>query len=69
MALDGQLTYFSTESEPDIHRSRVPRRGPRLRINEEEEDVDGEKRTSTDFATRAPIIGYEVVDQRQKFTV
>ena len=70
MALDGQVSYLSTDFPgPDIERPRTPRRLPRLRMDEEdEEDIDNE-RTSQIFEMRAPIIGYEVIDQRQKFTV
>ena len=38
-------------------------------MNEEDEDETEGGRTSEILAMRAPIIGYEVIDQRQKFTV
>lgn len=69
MALDGQVTYLSTESAADFQRSRTPRRSPRLRMYEEEEEQIDSERVQSNLGMRAPIIGYEVVDQRQKFTV
>lgn len=69
MALDGQVTYLSTESAADFQRPRTPRRSPRLRMYEEEEEQIDSERVQSNLGMRAPIIGYEVVDQRQKFTV
>lgn len=69
MALDGQVTYLSTESAADFQRPRTPRRSPRLRMYEEEEEQIESERVQSNLGMRAPIIGYEVVDQRQKFTV
>ena len=69
MALDGQVTYLSTESSRDSRRPRTPRRSPRLRMYEEEEEEKENERIQSNMGMRAPIIGYEVVDHRQKFTV
>lgn len=69
MALDGQVTYLSTESSPDFQRPRTPRRSPRLRMNEEEQEQTEGESIQSNLGMRAPIIGYEVIDQRQKFTV
>ena len=69
MALDGQVTYLSTESAADFQRPRTPRRSPRLRMYEEEEEQTESEGVQSNSGMRAPIIGYEVVDQRQKFTV
>ena len=69
MALDGQVTYLSTESAADFQRPRTPRRSPRLRMYEEEEEQLESEGVRSNSGMRAPIIGYEVVDQRQKFTV
>ena len=69
MALDGQVSYLSTESPVDFPRPRTPRRSPRLRMNEEDEEAIDNERISEGAGIRAPIIGYEVIDQRQKFTV
>ena len=69
MALDGQVTYLSTESAADFQRPRTPRRSPRLRMYEEEEEQIASGGVQSNSGMRAPIIGYEVVDQRQKFTV
>lgn len=69
MALDGQVTYLSTESAADFQRPRTPRRSPRLRMYEEEEEQIDSGGMQSNSGMRAPIIGYEVVDQRQKFTV
>lgn len=69
MALDGQVTYLSTESAANFPRPRTPRRSPRLRTYEDEEEQTENERVQSNLAMRAPIIGYEVVDQRQKFTV
>lgn len=69
MALDGQVTYLSTESAQHLQRPRTPRRSPRLRMYEEEEEQIESERTQSNSGMRAPIIGYEVIDQRQKFTV
>ena len=38
-------------------------------MNEEDEDETDGGRTSENLGMKAPIIGYEVIDQRQKFTV
>ena len=69
MALDGQVTYLSTESAQDLQRPRTQRRSPRLRMDEEDEQEIESERAQSNLAVRAPIIGYEVIDQRQKFTV
>lgn len=69
MALDGQVTYLSTESAQDLQRPRTPRRSPRLRMDEEDEREIESERAQSNLGMRAPIIGYEVIDQRQKFTV
>jgi len=69
MALDGQVTYLSTESAANLPRPRTPRRSPRLKTYEDEEEQTENERVQSNLAMRAPIIGYEVVDQRQKFTV
>lgn len=69
MALDGQVTYLSTDFPADFPRPRTPRRSPRLRMNDEDEEQMDDERTSQNVGMRAPIIGYEVIDQRQKFTV
>ena len=69
MALDGQVTYLSTESAADFQRPRTPRRSPRLTMYEEEEEQIDSGGVQSNSGMRAPIIGYEVVDQRQKFTV
>lgn len=68
MALDG-LSYLSADFPAAIGRPRSPRRSPRLRMNEEDEDEVDKERSSRNVGLRAPIIGYEVIDQRQKFTV
>lgn len=65
MALDGQVTFLSTESSWDPRRPRIPRRSPRFRMDEDDE----EERNQSNMGMRAPIIGYEIVDNRQKFTV
>lgn len=69
MALDGQVSYLSTDFTADLPRPRASRRNPRLRMNEEDEDETDSGRASENLGMRAPIIGYEVIDQRQKFTV
>lgn len=69
MALDGQVTYLSTESAAEFQRPRTPRRSPRLRMCEEEEEQIESEGVRSNSGMRAPIIGYEVVDHRQKFTV
>lgn len=68
MALDG-LSYLSVDVPAVVGRPRSPRRSPRLRMNEEDEDEVDKERSSRNVGIRAPIIGYEVIDQRQKFTV
>lgn len=68
MALDG-LSYLSADFLAAVGRPRSPRRSPRLRMNEEDEDEVDEETSSRNVGIRAPIIGYEVIDQRQKFTV
>lgn len=68
MALDG-LSYLSADFPAAVGRPRSPRRSPRLRMNEEDEDEVDEETSSRNVGIRAPIIGYEVIDQRQKFTV
>lgn len=69
MALDGQVTFLSTESSWDSRRPRIPRRSPRFRMDEEDEEESGNERNQSNMGMRAPIIGYEIVDNRQKFTV
>ncbi|XP_068722424.1 sorting nexin-16-like [Montipora capricornis] len=69
MALEGQVSYLSTEFPGVLQRPRTPRRTPGLRINQEDEEEINDGRTSPNLGMRAPIIGYEVVDERQKFTV
>ena len=69
MALEGQVSYLSTEYPGVLQRPRTPRRTPGLRINQEDEEEINDGRTSPNLGMRAPIIGYEVVDERQKFTV
>ncbi|XP_022781065.1 uncharacterized protein LOC111322254 [Stylophora pistillata] len=69
MALDGQVTFLSTELSRDSRRPRTPRRSPRFRMNEEEEEESGNERNPSNMGMTAPIIGYEIVDNRQKFTV
>lgn len=69
MALDGQVTFLSTESPWDPRRPRIPRRSPRFKMDEEDEEESGNERNQSNMGMRAPIIGYEIVDNRQKFTV
>ena len=38
-------------------------------MDEEDEEESGNERNQSNMGMRAPIIGYEIVDNRQKFTV
>ena len=69
MALDGQVSYLSREYPGVLQRPRTPRRSPAIRINQEDEEDRNDGRTSPNLGMKAPIIGFEVVDERRKFTV
>lgn len=69
MALDGQVSYLSREYPGVLPRTRTPRRSPAIRINQEDEEDRNDGRTSPNLGMKAPIIGFEVVDERRKFTV
>ena len=60
-ALDCQVSLLHIEQKPNIQRSRSPRSAQRL-------SMEVEERPSA-LGVRAPIIGYEVIEQREKFTV